>query len=228
MSVKKARYIGHPDGVDLSIPFRDGDVVNLHVAHGAELPTEVGGRSVPAAFRDSLLEQEDNWSEVKRATGSEATGKTDTKDDGIGSQFGAKKESTWGTAVTVDKFFEFESESLSLDRTYYDGLGLRAGRTFAPSNRTKATTRTAGGDLSVVFPQKLGGFFLDLMVAPTITPGHRDGTAYNSTFNIGASVPTKSATLQVNKPTTQGVDTAFTYPGSDARRRRSAWRSAAS
>jgi hypothetical protein len=81
MSVKKARYIGHPDGVDLSIPFRDGDVVNLHIAHGAELPTEVGGRSVPAAFRDSLLEQEDNWSEVKRATGSEATGKTDTKDD---------------------------------------------------------------------------------------------------------------------------------------------------
>jgi hypothetical protein len=133
---------------------------------------------------------------------------------GIGSQFGAKKESVWGTAVTVDKFFEFESESLSLDRTYYDGLGLRAGRTFAPSNRTKATTRTAGGDLSVVFPQKLGGFFLDLMVAPTITPVVATGTAYNSTFNIGASVPTKSATLQVNKPTTQGVDTAFTYPGS--------------
>jgi hypothetical protein len=49
---------------------------------------------------------------------------------GIGSQFGAKKETTWGTAVTVDKFFEYESESLSLDQTYYDGLGLRAGRTF--------------------------------------------------------------------------------------------------
>jgi hypothetical protein len=133
---------------------------------------------------------------------------------GLGSQFGAKKETTWGTAVTVDKFFEFESESLALDRTYFDGLGLRAARTFAPSNRTKATTRTAGGDLSVVFPQKLGGFFLDLMVAPTITPVVATGTAYNSTFNIGASVPTKSATLQVNKPTTAGVDTAFTYPGS--------------
>jgi hypothetical protein len=133
---------------------------------------------------------------------------------GIGSQFGAKKETTWGTAVTVDKFFEFESESLSLDRNYYDGLGLRAGRTFAPSNRTKATTRTAGGDLQVAFPQKLGGFFLDLMVAPTITPVVASGTAYNSTFNIGASVPTKSATLQVNKPTTAGSDIAFTYPGS--------------
>lgn len=133
---------------------------------------------------------------------------------GLGSQFGAKKETTWGTAVTVDKFFEYESESLSLDQNYYDGLGLRAARTFAPSNRTKKTTRSAGGDTQVAFPQKLGGFFLDLMVAPTITPVLATGTAYNSTFLIGASVPTKSATLQINKPTTAGVDTAFTYPGS--------------
>lgn len=132
---------------------------------------------------------------------------------GIGSQCGAKKETTWGTAVVPDKFFEFESEGMGVENAYVDALGLRAGRTFAPSSRTKKTTRTAGGDLSVIFPQKLGGFFLDLMVAPTITPIIATGTAYNSTFLIGASVPTKSATLQVNKPTTAGVDTAFTYPG---------------
>jgi hypothetical protein len=132
---------------------------------------------------------------------------------GIGSQLGAKKETTWGTAVTVDTFFEFESESLALDRNYYDGLGLRAGRTFAPSSRTRGTTRTAGGDTAITFPTKKGGFFLDQMVAGTITPVLVTGTAFDSTFNIGASVPTKSATLQVNKPTTQGVDTSFTYPG---------------
>jgi hypothetical protein len=133
---------------------------------------------------------------------------------GLGSQWGAKKETTWGTAVTVDKFFEYESESLSLDQSYVDSLGLRAGRTFGSSARTKKTTRSAGGDTTVIFPQKLGGFFLDLMVSPTITPVIATGTAYNSTFLIGASVPTKSATLQINKPTTAGVDTAFTYPGS--------------
>ena len=37
---------------------------------------------------------------------------------GLGSQFGMKKESTWGTAVTVDTFYKYESESLSLDQTY--------------------------------------------------------------------------------------------------------------
>jgi hypothetical protein len=52
------------------------------------------------------------------------------------------------------------------------------------------------------------------MVAPTITPVQVGATiAYNSTFNVGASVPTKSATLQVNKPTTGASDIAFTYPG---------------
>jgi hypothetical protein len=132
---------------------------------------------------------------------------------GLGSQFGAKKETTWGTAVTVDKFFEYESESFNVDNANYDGLGLRAARTFGPSGRTKKTTRTVNGDVQVAFPQKVGGFFLDMMVAPTITPIIATGTAYNSTFLIGSSVPTKSATLQVNKPTTAGVDTAFTYPG---------------
>ena len=66
MSEIKARYVGHPDGVDLSIPYKDGDVIHLHVAHGSELPTEYEGRKIPASYRDSLLEQTDNWTEVKR------------------------------------------------------------------------------------------------------------------------------------------------------------------
>lgn len=65
----KARYIGHPDGADIAIPFRDGDIVNIHVPHGGELPEQVGGRKVPASYRDSLLEQTDNWTEVKRDPG---------------------------------------------------------------------------------------------------------------------------------------------------------------
>jgi hypothetical protein len=137
---------------------------------------------------------------------------------GLGSQLGFKKETTWGTAVTVDTFFEFESESLSLDPTYYDGLGLRAGRTFAPQSRTRQTTRAAAGDTSLAFPTKKGGFFLDQMVAGTITPVQVAATTkYNSTFNIGASVPTKSATIQVNKPASSAGDTAFTYPGGKLR-----------
>ena len=71
MSEKRARYVGHPDGADLSIHFRDGDIVHVHIAHGAELPSEVQGRKVPAAYVASLLEQEANWS-------AESAGKSDT------------------------------------------------------------------------------------------------------------------------------------------------------
>lgn len=134
---------------------------------------------------------------------------------GIGSQFGAKKESVWGTAVTVDKFWEYDSESLSLDQTYYDGIGLRAGRTAMPQNRTKKTTRAAGGDVAMPLPFRNAGFFFDLMVSGTVTPAQIAATtAYLSTFNVGATMPDKSATLQVNKPLTAGGDKSFTYPGS--------------
>jgi hypothetical protein len=134
---------------------------------------------------------------------------------GVGSQLGLKKETTYGTAVTVDKFFKFESESFSLDPTYVDPVGLQAGITAAPQSLTKQTTRAAGGAFSAYTPFKQTGHLLDQMVAGTITPVQQGATtAYLSTFNVGASVPTKSATIQFNKPSTSNGDTAYTYPGS--------------
>jgi hypothetical protein len=134
---------------------------------------------------------------------------------GLGSQAGFKKESVWGTAVTVDKFFRFESETFALDRNYVDPIGLAAGTTFAPQSLTKATTRTAGGAISMYMPYKLSGHLFDQMVAGTITPVIQGaGPAYLSTFPVGSSVPTKSGTWQFNKPATSAGDVAYTYPGS--------------
>ena len=133
---------------------------------------------------------------------------------GLGSQFGVKKESTWGTAVTVDTFFEYTSEAYTLERAYHDSLGLVASRTFSPSARTKATTRASTGGVTMELPYKKSGFFFDQMVTGTITPVQQGGTtAYLSTFNVGASVPTKSFTTQINKPMSNTGDNAFTYPG---------------
>ena len=134
---------------------------------------------------------------------------------GIGSQLGLKKETTWGTAVTVDKFFKYESESFSLDQNYVDPVGLQAGVTAAPQALTKKTTRGAGGGFQIAMPYKLAGHLFDQMVAGTITPVQNAATtAYTSTFNVAASVPTKSATIQINKPATSAGDVAYTYPGS--------------
>lgn len=61
--MSKVRYTGGSlTGVDLTITYKDGDVVQVHVPHGEEHPTEVQGRKVPDEHLKSLLEQPDNWS----------------------------------------------------------------------------------------------------------------------------------------------------------------------
>jgi hypothetical protein len=70
MSEKRAVYIGPSGtGVDLAVPLANGEIRNVHVDHGDQLPTEIDGVAVPASFRDGLLEQEDNWSPTRRAGG---------------------------------------------------------------------------------------------------------------------------------------------------------------
>jgi len=134
---------------------------------------------------------------------------------GLGSQFGLAKETVaYGTVATPTRFFEFDSESLSLDQTYEDSVGLRANRTFQPSLRSKLTTRTAGGDVAMDVPTKGFGAVLDLLHGLTVAPVQVGATpAYTQTHVIGTSQPNKSATLQVNKPTVEAADQAFTYPG---------------
>lgn len=80
MSDKRARFIGHPDGAYLEgIPVgTDGDTRRLFVPHGGELPAEIDGLKVAASYAESLLEQEANWTEVKRATGDETKPKSTT------------------------------------------------------------------------------------------------------------------------------------------------------
>ena len=133
----------------------------------------------------------------------------------VNSQWMMKKETTWGTAVTVDKPFEYESETFQGSSEHYDGVGLRADTTFASSTRTKKLKRTAAGDMTMSMPYKNLGAILDQMVTGTVTPVVVNGTGFKSTFNVGSgAAPTKSATIQINKPRSDSTDVAYTYPGS--------------
>jgi hypothetical protein len=125
---------------------------------------------------------------------------------GLGSQLGIKKETTYGTAVTVDKFYEFDSDSLNLAQSYQDSVGLKAGRTIQPSGRMLQTTRGVAGDTPMQVPTKLFGTILDLMQQAATA-------AWLQTHPIGTTQPNKSATIQINKPDTGGNDHSFTYPG---------------
>ena len=66
----KARYVGHPDGTYiLAVPVGDeGETRPVNIPYNGELPSEIDGLPVSAKFRDSLLQQSDSWTQVKRET----------------------------------------------------------------------------------------------------------------------------------------------------------------
>ena len=133
---------------------------------------------------------------------------------GLAAQLMAKKEVTYGTAVTVDKAYEFGQESLKLDKNYIMSRGLRAGRSFQSSSRRVATTKDVNGAVNLEVPTQGFGFWLDLLHGNTVTPVIQGATpAYLQTHSIGTTDATKSATIQVGRPDTGGVVRAFTYSG---------------
>lgn len=133
---------------------------------------------------------------------------------GVFAQLGGKKEATYGTRVVPDKFFEFVDESLQLEQRFHVSQQLGADSWFARGSRRVATTRSGGGSISLEVPNKGFGFFLDLLHGNSVTPVQQGGTtAYLQTHNIGLTAPSKSATIQVGRPSTDGTVRPFDYLG---------------
>ena len=66
---------------------------------------------------------------------------------GLSAQLGVKAETTYGTPVVVDRFFEFESEAIAIDIAKVDAPLLGGGR-FLRADRTKTFLRGAGGPIN--------------------------------------------------------------------------------
>lgn len=132
---------------------------------------------------------------------------------GLAGQLGAAKETTYGTAVTVTKFFELNSENIAFERNRLYSQGIKAGKIFQSSARVMTVTRAGSGPVNLEVPTKGFGFWPDLLVGGTVTPAVVAGTAFKSTFNIGASDASKSATVQVGRPGTDGTVRPYTHKG---------------
>lgn len=77
---------------------------------------------------------------------------------------GFKKESTYGTTVTPDRFLEFTSESIDFDRTFYQGSGLRPGSRLARSGRRALVKDGGKGDIELEVPTRGLGTFLEALL----------------------------------------------------------------
>lgn len=126
---------------------------------------------------------------------------------------GFKKESTFGTAVTVDRFPEFISESFDYDRTYYQGAGLRVGSRAPRSGRRALVKDGAAGDVELEVMTKGMGTLFELLMGVGTSTLVSTGL-YQQLFTLIKNDYQPSATIQVGLPRLgQNTIDAFTYKG---------------
>ena len=127
-------------------------------------------------------------------------------------QLGVKTESSVGTAVVVDRFFEYDSESIAESYGRTEGDPLRVGSSFVRSDRFTPYISGAAGTINMAVMTKGFGWWLAHMLGGTATSGPTD-SAYTHTGTEG-SLYGKSFTCQVNRPFhPSGTNQAFTYAG---------------
>jgi hypothetical protein len=132
---------------------------------------------------------------------------------GLDAQLGFKLESTWGTPVTVDKFVEFDSESLNWEPGWIEPTGLRVGTKFKRASRLVRSTENVTGNVSLQFATKTMGTLVKAMLGSTVTtPTLVLGSAYKQVHNPGDFIG-KSLTIQVGRPEPGGTVRAHTFEG---------------
>jgi hypothetical protein len=134
---------------------------------------------------------------------------------GLDGQVGYKAEATWGTAVTVDKFVEFNSESLSMEPTWLEPTGLRAGTKFKRVSRVRQSRKTVSGDLAVEVATKGMLTLWKHALGSSLTAPTQIGTttAYKANF-VPGDYRGLGLTVQVGRPEpSSGTVRPFTYSG---------------
>lgn len=130
----------------------------------------------------------------------------------LGSQLGVKNEGTYGTAVTVDRFFEFVKADVKEEMATIKSKGLRASHRVHRSDRGVRVRKGATGMVEMEVLSKGFGWWLLHMLGATGTAGPTD-SGYTHTGTI-ASLLGDSFTCQLNKILhPAGTDQAITAEG---------------
>lgn len=130
----------------------------------------------------------------------------------MNTQLGVVDESTYGTPVTVTRFFEFNSESVKLEQGRVESAGLRSGTRTLRADRFEPYRIGAAGDVVMDVPTKGFGFFLKHMLGTVATSAVVDAN-YTHTGTEG-SLLGDHFTMQLNRPfNPAGTNQAFTYHG---------------
>lgn len=123
---------------------------------------------------------------------------------GIGAQLGIATETTYGTAVTVTRFYEFNNENLKYNKNVVVGQGLRAGGQLPRSQRRVVTTFDASGDFELDLPTRGLGLLLGHCTGTMASPTTVSTGVYSYTFTL-ADTYGKSFTAEAGVPQYTGT-----------------------
>lgn len=133
---------------------------------------------------------------------------------GVGSWFGLKVESVYGTAVAVDQFVEINSALLKKITNTAQGRGLANGLMLPRGNRRVVTTTAAEGTIGFDVVTNSMGRLLNAITGGTVTPTPltTGSTAYGATFPF-TDTTGKSYTMQVGISDNAAVMRPQTFKG---------------
>lgn len=127
-------------------------------------------------------------------------------------QLGLKKESVFGTAVTVDAFPEIVSEDFDWSPTFTQGAGMRVGRRVDAADRRRTAASEVTGSFTMDVYTKLMGKMIEAALGGTGSSALVSGSAYQQLFVVSSTV--NSYTIQVGIPPRDGGTTlAQTFTG---------------
>ena len=130
----------------------------------------------------------------------------------MNTQLGVVDEVTYGTPVTVTKFFEFNSFGVKTVPGNTESSALRRGQRTMRSDRTEPYVVGAEGPVEFDVPTKGFGFWLKHMLGSVSTSAVVDSN-YTHT-GVEGSLLGDYFTMQVNKPFhPAGTDQAHTFEG---------------
>lgn len=117
---------------------------------------------------------------------------------GLDAQVGFKLETAVGTAVTVNRFIEFNEESIAFDPTYLEPNGLRVGSKFKRGSRLTRSRKMVTGGLGFDYATRNMGSLWKAALGSSATPA-ASGAAFKQIHQTGDLIG-KSLTIQVGRP----------------------------
>jgi hypothetical protein len=128
---------------------------------------------------------------------------------GLNAQFGVAAETTYGTRVTVSRFYPLVNESLVQDIERLESEGIIAGSRVIRSEQWGSGRSTIEGDIGLELFQQHTGLLFEHMLG-SITSSTAGGVSTHTV--TPGSLFGKSLTVQIGKPDINGIVAAFVQP----------------